>query len=141
MHQMIVLYIIERIDQLGAHLVNMIGCHLSGVDKFTKRIAVHVVRYDATAKPRNILKIVDHHDIRMRQIVAYIKFLLYQSLEPRVLLKFRLQCLQHEPLAEFLGSVHIIELLAPLGKQFNLGPFFVRSVSLIMHKIKSIVDM
>lgn len=96
------------------------------VDQGAQRVAVYVVGDDAHAQAGHHLEVVDHDNIGVGEIISHFKFLFKHSLKLGLVAKLGLECLEHCPFAIFLGGVHIIELLVPLGEVLNLGPFFGR---------------
>ena len=77
---MVGLDILQGAHKLVAHLLDMMVGKLAGVYELLQAVAIDIVANYAAPDTWNILEIVDHHDIRVRQIITGVKLPLYHLL-------------------------------------------------------------
>lgn len=120
---MVFLDVTDSLGELAYDFVENRAADLTLVDELAEGIAVDIIGDYRHPDPGDILEIVDHHDIRMAEIISDIKLLLDHLTEAGVIAQGGFEGLEHHPFAMFAGGVDIIELLVPFGEVFDLGPF------------------
>ena len=113
----------QSVRELRLDFEEQVGVDGASVDEFTQRFSVDVVGDYAHAESGNRLEVVNHHDVRVRQVVAHVEFFFEHHTKFRLLFVFRLEALEHHPFAVLFNSVNEAKFFFPFGQKGQFAPF------------------